>query len=398
VNIRFILTRIFLPVIVLAAGLAVWSSLKSLPQKKQKNKDTNFLARGGTRGEVRSSGLSVIAHPLKPQSYQVIITSRGTTTAGEEISLSTEVEGQVISVSPSFEVGTYVEKGTSLITLDPVDIEADIISAEARVAQAHASLAQEEVRAKQALINWKELGYKEAPSDLVLRKPQLNQANANLKSAEAQLAKAKRDFERADFKAPFSGIIAERNVSLGERLSRGRPIGRLIGTEYSSLSLPISSKDELFLQSKVAGAEVTFHNALTGTAGPSWKGVIVNREPIVNEITKQLHLSARIADPYSLEQEHGHTIPLGQPVTAQIQAKVLENVYVVPKLALRGPNEIHLVNSDNLLEILHIDPVFTDDTSIVFRSDKPLAPYWVETKLSSWMAGSEVSIETQTEQ
>ena len=77
-----------------------------------------------------------------------------------------------MATNPQFEDGAYFEEGAVLVELDKADFKTAIVSAKSQQAQALALHAQEQTRAKQARLDWEDLGYEEDPSDLVLRVPQ----------------------------------------------------------------------------------------------------------------------------------------------------------------------------------------------------------------------------------
>ena len=396
--------KTILPLLILGTGIFIWSKFKELPQVEKKKSGARVEiknSKANSQKKLEKKGLSgepVVAHPLKLKDYQITLTSRGVAEAGEELTLTSDIEGKVIEISNKFTVGSVVKKGTILLKVDDSDLQDNLIVAKARVAQAEASLAQELVRAEQALINWDELGYEEAPSDLVLRKPQMRQEQAALDSAIAQVELAKRQLQRVNLIAPFDAIVAERTVSLGERANRGREIGRLISTDYSTISLAISAAEQHHLLEDIHGGKVTFQNALIRENSPEWSGYIQNREPEVDPTSKQLHLIARMVDPYSLNQETTQTLPVGQPVTAKIQGKNLKNVYIVPKSALRGPNKIHIMDTDNNLQPLEITPLLTDEENIIFRTPLEGKIYWVETVLPAWKEGQKLMLKQEVTQ
>ncbi len=387
--------KVILPLIILGVGVFLWISFKELPQiKKEKSKtNVNISNKQAPSEGKKQEDLLIVGHHLVPQSYQVYVNSRGVAQAGEEIELSVETEGRVTEISREFEVGAIVKKDSILLKIDDADLQDSLIVAQARVAQAEASLAQEQVRAEQALVNWNELGYEEQPSDLVLRKPQLRQAEASLAAAISQVELAKRALTRIALTAPFDGIIAERQISVGERASRGRSVGRLISTDYSTLSLPVSPVEEQFLADSIHGSKVTFSNALMREGSPEWQGFIVNREPEVDATSKQLHLIARVMNPYSLSSDTSLTLPVGQPVTAKITGRTLEDVYIVPKSALRGPEKIHIMTAEHILAPLQISPIVTDTENIVFRAELTEEAYWVESVIPTRKEGEKVILD-----
>lgn len=390
-----ILLRLTFPLVILAVGYFSWDHLRNsegekAPKKKEVrklNKPIPWEVLQKQKKEKRVEGHPVMVRPLEKVDYPVIITSRGVSTAGEETEFSAETEGKVMELSPRFEVGSFIKKGEVLLKLDSTDLRADVTIAEARVAQAEATLVQEKAQAEQARLNWNDIGYKEEPGDLVLRKPQLKQAEAMLNSAIAQVEKAKRLLEKSVIHAPYDGIIAERSVSVGEDVRRGNSLGVIIGTEYLTVSLPIATKEEMFLPETLLKAPVLFKNPLLGEGSPTWRGYIKNREPMVDENTRQLHLRAYIDDPYSLKNPEGTPLPVGQPVSAEITGASLKNVYCVPKTALRQADSIHISNPDKILKRLKIKPLWTDEENIIFRSDDLEGCHWVETVMRSGAIG-----------
>src|SRR5690606_3148616 len=122
----------------------------------------------------------------------------------------------IVKISPQFEDGAFFKAGDVLAELDPSDLEATLINAESSLARSEAALAQEMAKAKQARLNWDDMGYAGEPSALVLREPQLKEANANVVAAQASLEQAARNVERAKIKAPFDGRVKTRAVGLGQ--------------------------------------------------------------------------------------------------------------------------------------------------------------------------------------
>jgi multidrug resistance efflux pump len=99
------------------------------------------------------------------------------------VPLSSQVAGEIVRIHPNFEDGAFVEKGEILVELEPADFEAAVVAAEAEEVRASVALAQEEIRAEQAQLNWEKLGKQGDPSDLVKRLPQLREAKTNLNAA-----------------------------------------------------------------------------------------------------------------------------------------------------------------------------------------------------------------------
>jgi len=73
--------------------------------------------------------------------------------------------------------------------------------------------------------------------------------------------------------------------------------------------------------------------------------------------------------------------------------KTLEEVYIVPKSALRGPEKIHIMTAEHILAPLQISPITTDSENIVFRADLTEEVYWVESVIPTRKEGKKVILD-----
>ena len=182
----------------------------------------------------------------QPETVQTI-RSQGTVLPTIESDLSVEVSGRIIEVSKNFRAGSYFKKGELLLSIERADYEAALAMREADLASARLTLAQEEALAAQALEDWQSMGSGEA-SALTLRKPQLAQAKAMVKSAEASVSQAERDLDRTRITAPYDGLVLSKNVDLGQYVvaNPANPIARIYATELAEVRLPIALSDAVF--------------------------------------------------------------------------------------------------------------------------------------------------------
>ena len=226
--------QIFLPVIVVA--LCAWLMNWMIGNKEEPK-----------RFSPPSPLVRVEATRLKPENYQVILGTRGTVRPRTQISIIPEVSGRVTGISASLRAGGFFEIGEVLLEIDPGDYEIAVTVAEGVEAQAAATLAEEEARAGQARENWKRLGKKGEPSPLVLREPQLKQAQANLAATKAQVAQANRDLQRTKIQGPFAGRVIEKLVDVGQFISSNPPIAEAYAVDYVEIRLPLRNDDLSFV-------------------------------------------------------------------------------------------------------------------------------------------------------
>jgi multidrug efflux pump subunit AcrA (membrane-fusion protein) len=123
-----------------------------------------------------------------PQTITLNVHAQGIIAPRTEIDLVPEVAGRITRLHPAFVTGETFNKDDVLIAIDPRDYDLAITNAEAQVAEARHRLALEEAESVQARHEWETLGGRHPPTPLMLREPQLAEARAKLKAAQASLA------------------------------------------------------------------------------------------------------------------------------------------------------------------------------------------------------------------
>lgn len=378
------LSRILVPVFILALGVGAWVWLgKPVEEPKPQHQAPQKLET--TRIELRRT------------SFPVILETQGTVRAHHTTTLTAQVSGTVKNVSSHFEDGAFFEKGDVLLELDPSDLAGLLVSSESRLARAEAALAQEDAKAKQARLNWEDIGYKEEPSPLVLRVPQLKEANANVMAVKADLDQALRNLERAKIRAPFAGRVKTRMVGLGQSVGGTTPLGEIFATDYAEIRLPLSAAQigfaKLPAREEDAPVKVTLTDALDSGAMPhSWAAKIIRTEGTLDEASRELFTIARIDDPFGLVSGNPE-LRIGQPVRAAVEGIVLESVFVIPRSALRGVNRVYLIDRPALkIQRTEVDPVWNTADFLVVRDGFKEGDWLATSRLPYAPNGAEVEI------
>ena len=226
--------RFAVPAGILAVGVVAYTILSVEPKKAKSP-------------SAKAQPIRTKVKELRVQEYPVVIHTHGIVRPHSEVTLTAQVPGRIARVNPGLEDGAFFAANDVLIELEAVDYQTAVVAAEAQVARARAAHALEETRAKQARLNWEDLGYKEAPNELVLRLPQLRESKANVDAAEAQLERSKRDLERTQIRAPFEGRVRRRNVGLGQVVGAGTPLASIFTVEFAEVRLPIAGREIRFL-------------------------------------------------------------------------------------------------------------------------------------------------------
>ncbi|WP_299191444.1 efflux RND transporter periplasmic adaptor subunit [uncultured Litoreibacter sp.] len=210
--------------------------------------------------------VSVVA--LKSQATQIdsAVLVRGRTEAARQIEVRAETSGLV--ESEPLRKGSYVEAGQLMCEIDPgtrltalaeaearvPEAQSRIPEAQARVPEAEGRLAEARARLEEALINdnaaqkLSEDGFasetrvagtratvsaarasvQAAVAGLEAAKAGIESARAGVRSAEASVASARKEIDRLDVKAPFSGLLETDTAELGALLQPGSPCATII--------------------------------------------------------------------------------------------------------------------------------------------------------------------------
>jgi len=353
--------RILIPIVILTAGGGAWKWLSKPVDKPEQERHV-------------TKKLKTERLVLHATDYQVLLQSQGTVRAHHQTTLTPLVSGRILNIHPGFEDGAFFREGEVLAEIDPSDLQAQLTSAESRLARAEAALAREEALAKQAKLNWQEIGYDEEPSPLVLRIPQLKEANALVSAAVADRDQARRDLERAKIRAPFDGRVKARRVGLGQAVSATTPLGDVFATDMAEVRLPLAPNQLPYVHLPTREGDppvaVTLTDSLGGSEGVEanqWQAQIIRTEGSLDESSRELFAIARIEDPFGLTHDQPE-LRIGQPVRAEIRGKVIEQVFVIPRDTLRGVNRIYLIDKvKSCILRTDITPVWSNEEVVLVR-------------------------------
>lgn len=353
-----VLTRLVPPILILAVGWFGYATLSEEPEETKRPK-----------GKPRPLKTQVVE--LVVQDYPTRIVTQGNVRAHDQITLNSEVAGRITHISPSFEDGAFFKAGEVLVKLDTADFEAALANAEAQVARTTSAYMLETAQADVARANWEKLELDEEPDPLVLRQPQLKQAEANVKSAEAQLGRAQRDLERTSIRAPFDGRVRQRSVGLGQAIRINSSLGTIFASDYAEVRLPISGEDLplLALPEDVGDPPVAveLRDALNPENENSWQAQIVRTEGTLDANSLELFAIAQVNDPFGLTTGKP-PLRIGQPVTASVSGKVMKDVMAIPRIAVKRLDQVNLIHPKRLtLHIRTIQALWADEKHVIIR-------------------------------
>jgi RND family efflux transporter MFP subunit len=247
--------------------------------------------------------------------------------------------------------GGRIPKGAEILRLDPADYEVALakarsaleeVRADQRIEQGSQTIAREELR----LLS-ESAGDTVLPTDLALRKPQLQQAQAAVASAEADLRQANLNLKRTVVTAPFNAMITERSVNMGAHVNTQESLVTLVDTDeyWVEVAVPVDQLKHLDL---TAGSKTVIR---TQAAAGERLGRAVRTTGSLSDTSRMATVIVAVSDPLALEAEdETQPLVLGDYVSVEIQGRPMASVLELPRAALRDGDTVW-VYADGRLEI-----------------------------------------------
>jgi len=204
--------------------------------------------------------------------------------------IRSEVSGTVVEVAVTEWVP--VKKGTVLARLDPREAEAAVAAARAALLQAGAN----ESRAVREAERCDRLRAAGLATQQMLDDARTFQeaAVASTAAAKAQLAAAEYRLEKTVFRVPFDGVVAARNIDVGdyvESMGTVRPLFQVVDNRRLDLTVTVPSTRIALV---CVGQRLEF--AADAVPGRAFTGKVAHINPVVDETTRTVKVIAEAAN------------------------------------------------------------------------------------------------------
>lgn len=309
---------------------------------------------------------------IQKSQVQLKVKSQGTVQPLTRTTLVSEVSGIVMALAPQFEVGGTFAKGDVLIKLDPADYQVAKQRADAQLQSAKSQLLSEQARSSQAKKEWEMTGrpLSEAPV-LALRTPFLAEAQSRLLQAQAEVKQAELKLQRTVIRAPYTGMISATTVDVGQYVTIGTRLGETFAIDFAEIRLPMTDKDLSKLGWNASSAEQSIFNknkvqlkTMVNGENVTWQAILVRSEGTVEQSSRVQYLVAQVADPYNIKGVADRPrLLIGSFVEAMVSGKMIDDVYTLPRHALRSNNRVATVDKDQRLKLLDVDYTYEDQAN-----------------------------------
>jgi len=348
------------PLVLGVSGIGAWVLIAMKPEPKRSTPPPNEPV------------VEFIIAERKTQ--RVFVDAFGTVRPRTSTTLLAESPGLIEAVAPfaesnrsgpqaSFRAGGFFEKGDLLVSIEDIDHRAVKADAEAYLQTTQLQLEQERALSEQAKAEWElDRDWADAP-ELVKRLPQIRKAEADAKAAEARLAQASRNLQRASVRAPFRGRVLETMADVGQRVGGGTSaaLAKVYALDMAEIDLSLS-RSELDLLNFGEGAngfgEQPEVQLLNKDQNFTHRGILDRSEGTVDPRTRLTNVVAGIegafADPYSTKKPNSPPpLSLGEFVEARLFGPNIE-VFEIPRSAFREKNTLLIIDDENRIETRNV--------------------------------------------
>lgn len=260
----------------------------------------------------------VQAQTIAKADLPVTIVAHGNVRAWRELELTAQVTGRIVWASPRFETGVVVQEGAPLLRVDATDYELALAEAKQSLASAELSLADA-----------KALG----------QKARVEEAEAAVVTARARIARARRDLDNTEIRAPYNAVIDTVQVEAGQFITAGTQVGRILGSDKAEVRLPVSQRDVLLIDAE-GDVPVTLSSS-AGSRPLRWKGTLARIEARVDSDTRVIPVVVEVAGPLDTSR-HATALPFGLFVRAEIAGRPIPDAVRIPQAALHGDSDVFL--------------------------------------------------------
>lgn len=222
----------------------------------------------------------------------------------QSVELRPEIEGRLAAIL--VREGAEVVKGTPLFQVDDGELKAEVARAEA-----------DRDLARQALERTRELIDQQASSQA-----DLERAEATARSTRAQYDLLSLRLARTTVRAPFSGVVGQRFVSVGDYLTTSTRLASLqtVHPQRAAFQVP-----ERYAAALKVGQRVVFRVA--ALPGKEYTGVVDFVDPVVQLPGRTITVKAEVANPH-------RELQAGMFIDARLATAVRPNAVVIPEDAI----------------------------------------------------------------
>jgi len=381
------LLQLFFSLAVLGCGIAIAAYyLKTTPQPKSRKRE--------------QIPLTVQVESAKYGPHQVIISAMGTIIPAREITLTSQVRGEIVQLNSDLIPGGLITKGVQLLKIDPRDYQLVVLQRKNDVAEAKSHFALEMGNQLIAQKEFEILGEQTTDDEqqLMLRQPQLDHRRAALKGAEAKLSQAELNLTRTRINAPFNAVILSRSVNIGSFISETTSLARLAGTDefWLKLSVPINQLQWLHIptENSDTGSSVKIIVGNSHDRQITRMGRLLRLAPDLEKEGRMAVLYISIKDPLCrlAKNKNNARLLIGSYVKAEVEGLQIDSAVAIKRSYIHDSDTLWLFSEENKLAIRKINIAFKNRDYVFITSGIVEGERIITSPLSAPVAGMSIRL------
>lgn len=284
---------------------------------------------GGAKTHVTEGAPQVAEAPqasvrIRQQNAEEVTRSiivNGRTAPARVVDLNAETDGRITSIGA--ERGDRFAAGDIIVRLDQRD--------------RHARLAQAEATVKQRELEFE--AREKLKGDSYVSEAQLQEADALLETAKAELTRARLDLDYMVIRAPFDGALQDRQVEIGDFVKLGDPVATIVDDRTLIVSASIAEYEAHFVTKGGAGSAKL-------ADGQVVNGTIRYIAPVADEATRTFNVELEV-------DNTGGSLRAGMTAELMIPAETIYAQKISPSLLTlddEGNLGVKIVNDSGIVE------------------------------------------------
>jgi RND family efflux transporter MFP subunit len=259
----------------------------------------------------------------------------GTVISRNDAHIGAETDGRITWVA---DVGEPIEAGDALAIIDATDLELELEDNRAVLESLRAR--ERFLKNNLGRLNRLASSNNASVNQLDEARSELDMIGQEIRRAEVAVAQTSRRIEQTRVLAPFSGVVVERLVQVGEFVARGSQVARLVDTENREIRAMAPLSAAAYINE---GLEVSVRHQERESLSPV-KRVI----PVGDERSRMFEVRVAVNDPAWV---------IGSPVRIALPNSDPKQLVAVPRdaLVLRGSEMFVLrVTKENTVEKINV--------------------------------------------
>lgn len=278
----------------------------------------------------------VAVDQAKSDVFSAALWVSGTVISRHDSRIAAETDGRITWVA---EVGERIAEGEPFAVIDDTDLRLELTDRQAQLESLEAQKRYQENNLER--LNRLAANKNASVNQLDEARSQLEMTNQAIQRAKVNIAQTQRRIAQTRVLAPFPGMVVERLVQVGEFVSRGVPVARLVDTENREIRAQAPLTVSPYLRE---GLEVTIKHEERQSLSPVTRVI-----PVGDDRSRMFEVRIASDNPAWV---------IGSPVRIALPNSDPRELVAIPSdaLVLRGSEMFVLrVMEDNTVEKISVD-------------------------------------------